>query len=55
MYFDILDNINSLMNVIYFPDMLAFEADIVNNLMQHSSSEDTVTYAYYFDEMFISA
>lgn len=35
------------------PGALTFDADIINNLQQHSSSEDTVTYAYYFTELFV--
>jgi len=36
-----------------FMSALTFDADIINNLQQHSSSEDTVTYAYYFTELFV--
>ena len=29
-----------------------FDGDVINNLKQHSTSEATVTYAYYFTEVF---
>ena len=34
------------------PDALMFDGDVINNLKQHSTSDATVTYAYYFTEVF---